>query len=147
MATSHVYWQSSSCQLPALHVSIHLNLKGNAMKISIPTPKCLIAADRNPCTTDANSWCSSCPHCKWGTEDGGLAGHWEENYFEFILAALECVCTHEPRHRGKASSHPNRKAANRPDHYRRCSSGSLILPLCSLMQIAACSHTNTEVHL
>lgn len=148
MPTSCVYWQSISCQLPVLHVSIHLHLKGSAIQISVPTPQITsLLLTKSP----------ACWKCRllgilMSMLQEGHRGWWPGRTPPLrrkLLWNHPCcttVCTDQPKYKEKASSHPNKNPSDTPDHYHRCSSGSSILLLWTLMRIASCSQRNTELH-
>lgn len=131
---------------PCVHTS---TLKGSEMQIFVPTPQI---------TSLLQTKFPACRTCKLlGILTSMLqvmhGGQWPgrtPSLRRKLLWSHPCcttVCTHQPKHREKASSHPNKNASDTPDHSCRCSSGSSILLLWTLTRIAPCSHRNTEVHL
>ena len=112
------------------------------------TPNCLAAADKIPCMQQMQTPGDPCVHA--ASEAQGIVAWQDTSLRRKLLWNRPCcttVCTHQPKHREKASSHPSKNLSDIPDHYCRCSSGSSILLLWTLTRIAPCSHRNREVHL
>lgn len=110
MASSHVYWQSSSCPLPVLRVPIHLNLKGNGMKISVPTAR---SASLLLTKFPAHVKCKLLGFLV-STLQEGHRGWWPGRTLRrkllWICPRCTRVCTYEPKYREKASSYPGKNS-------------------------------------